>query len=681
MPDYLVTDPATGQRIKMTGPAPPSEALIRLALSKVQPLPSHEPAVKQTADPLQAMQKAQTIGPARVGERYLEPLRKDLPSIARSIVGGEERPASVVEQDPSGMKAALMGAGTMPMPFMGSVEEPAMAGLYSRLEQAIAKLPDQKLPPMKILSTAKNATSGEEIAHRGLADFLQAAGGKPVARADVQAHLAANPIQLETKVLAESKGGLIDYLERNGEGIPQTPDEWMQLSARQERIAQQWQRNGDDDIARRWFGYAEEANQRAEGLNPQTGSTHGEPKYSRYQVPGGTAYKETLITLPPKRDPVKVGDVIPFSDDPYRILRIEGNQVVMENARTGKSSGGATLVSAEKAKAAAAGNNKPTFISSHFPDFENPVVHVRSNERTLPSGEQGLFLEEVQSDWHQKGKAEGYATKPDTSQWKATRAGEGDDGWWNVYDGSGTRLGTVRHGDVGGGGARTADQALQEVARRSKFTGVPDAPFKEQWPDLALKHQLLDAAKRPDLQWLGFTSGETQAARYDLSKQIESVLWDKRRGDLSIVKKGADRYSPMVHEKATADTLADYVGKDVAQRLIDAKPNPNGHHVVSGLDLQVGGEGMKYFYDQLLPKRLEKIVKPFGGTVERAPVSTAGGRPTQYADFADYQANQNKPVSGWIVRLTPEMKQRILKEGLPLMTGLAAVAAGQQEQK
>jgi hypothetical protein len=33
------------------------------------------------------------------------------------------------------------------------------------------------------------------------------------------------------------------------------------------------------------------------------------------------------------------------------------------------------------------------------------------------------------------------------------------------------------------------------------------------------------------------------------------------------------------------------------------------------------------------------------------------------------------------VKLTPEMKQRILKEGLPLMTGVAAVAASQQEQK
>ena len=41
---------------------------------------------------------------------------------------------------------------------------------------------------------------------------------------------------------------------------------------------------------------------------------------------------------------------------------------------------------------------------------------------------------------------------------------------------------------------------------------------------------------------------------------------------------------------------------------------------ISGLDLQVGGEGMKHFYDELLPKRLQKLVKQFGGTVERSSV-------------------------------------------------------------
>jgi hypothetical protein len=119
MPDYLVTDPATGQRIKMTGPAPPSEALIRLALSKVQPLPSH---VQQTPDPLQAMQKAQTIGPARVGERYQEDLNPSLVGIARKVLGGAQRPASVAAEDPYGIGAWLKGAGPMPTPIAAEIQ-------------------------------------------------------------------------------------------------------------------------------------------------------------------------------------------------------------------------------------------------------------------------------------------------------------------------------------------------------------------------------------------------------------------------------------------------------------------------------------------------------------------------------------------------------------------------------
>jgi hypothetical protein len=122
MPDYLVTDPATGQRIKMTGPAPPSEALIRLALAKVQPLPSHAPTQLQTADPLQAMQKAQTIGPARVGERYQEDLNPSLVGIARKVLGGAQRPPSVAAEDPYGIGAWLKGAGPMPTPIAAEIQ-------------------------------------------------------------------------------------------------------------------------------------------------------------------------------------------------------------------------------------------------------------------------------------------------------------------------------------------------------------------------------------------------------------------------------------------------------------------------------------------------------------------------------------------------------------------------------
>ena len=47
------------------------------------------------------------------------------------------------------------------------------------------------------------------------------------------------------------------------------------------------------------------------------------------------------------------------------------------------------------------------FKSSHF-DEPNILVHLRMNTRTDSEGNKVLFLEEVQSDWGQKGKKEGF---------------------------------------------------------------------------------------------------------------------------------------------------------------------------------------------------------------------------------------------------------------------------------
>ena len=47
------------------------------------------------------------------------------------------------------------------------------------------------------------------------------------------------------------------------------------------------------------------------------------------------------------------------------------------------------------------------FKSSHF-DEKNILVHIRHNTRTDAKGNKVLFLEEIQSDWGQKGKKEGF---------------------------------------------------------------------------------------------------------------------------------------------------------------------------------------------------------------------------------------------------------------------------------
>jgi hypothetical protein len=618
----------------------------------------------------------------------MEPLHPSAVDVVRSLAGGAARPASVNAADPYGIEAWQKGAGPMPAPIMGETE-----GLYSRLDQAIAKLPDQKLPPMKILSTAKNATSGEEIATRGLADFLQAAGGKPVARADVQAHLAANPITLEVKTLGAAQPLKQGVRPIEANSVMTTRDA-QQAFEQGHRV--HWYRPSDGvrvevHDAESFAPHSAYAQDVANGVGRwRTGGTPqvitGEElpyeaglrqaaiaptKYSQYQVPGGTAYKETLITLP---KPGRVANEVQMIRD-QRAAGLDDDAI---EALLNK-------------------NQQGQFLSSHFPDQPNILVHVRSNERTLPSGEHGLFLEEVQSDWHQKGKASGYNVE-----------GAKKDAYVAFYktpDGQEVPLG---HGDtreaalerVDPGWTRIPNLQIQVENRPEPFrhfNGVPDAPFKEQWPDLALKHQLLDAAKRPDLQWLGFTPADVQIKRWG----SERLRWEASPKQTDML--GRPAWTATFENQVGGDALQ---GQGIADMGAEAQArglNPTDSKLITSeaqlADLMgdkekaakawkrmnaspTGGvylpraEGFKFAYDELMPKRLEKIVKPFGGTVEQSPLNA-----TYQRGGETFISPTREGAKAWMVRLTPEMKQRILKEGLPMMTGVAAVAASQQEQK
>jgi hypothetical protein len=59
--------------------------------------------------------------------------------------------------------------------------------------------------------------------------------------------------------------------------------------------------------------------------------------------------------------------------------------------------------------------------------------------------------------------------------------------------------------------------------------------------------------------------------------------------------------------------LEDLVGKEVAQRLVDSPKNAHGIHKLSGLDLEVGGDGMKVFYDKIVPNTTNALLKKLGG--------------------------------------------------------------------
>ena len=572
-----------------------------------------------------------------------------------------------------GPVGGAMGAIAAKLPrFLKAVQSvyraPTAAGrvaapFYSRLDEAAATLPKQVFGPKVLGVVQKGQASGEELAARRVPEFVAGYGNKPIQRAALDAHLEAHPLpQLEVKTLGVDE---FSHTERN-----RLLDQRAELDTYHKQLGEKvkdayagLQVAGPAATSEDMAAYDTLVRQRKEvfaqvkDLDRQL--TVRPPKFRQYQLPGGTNYRETLITIPAKSDaPRESFETFVRRGAGSHADAVLADPRAIENWRRQYEGAG------ESWKAQSRPANE--FRSSHF-DEPNILVHTRSNERELPGLGKGAFLEEVQSDWHQKGKAEGYSTL----------SGAEKDRWLELDNiGSQSR-------------ALTAEEQT-EFARLDERYGkggrpfvVPDAPFKETWPDLALKHHLAEAAQNPEIQWLGFTSGETQAARYDLSKQIGALRATKTPDGRYAVEAFKDagqiargRREPLIIKSGlTADELPEVVGKEMATKIIGDLEHADIRQY-TGLDLKVGGEGMHEFYDKLLPKRLEKIVKPFGGTVERVPIPTGAGDtwPSGAPRFAGAAARA-KTEPGWIVRLTPELKKRLLEQGLPLMTGVAAAGA------
>ena len=116
-------------------------------------------------------------------------------------------------------------------------------------------------------------------------------------------------------------------------------------------------------------------------------------KYSVYKTPGGENYREILLKLPET-----------FTKQDFdRLLVLQAQQ------RQGK-------MTADKLKElgdleAKKQSGPSNFIGQHWDD-PNVLAHMRVQDRAGPNGEKILHVEEIQSDWHQKGRKGGYANEP-----------------------------------------------------------------------------------------------------------------------------------------------------------------------------------------------------------------------------------------------------------------------------
>jgi len=324
-----------------------------------------------------------------------------------------------------------------------------------------------------------------------------------------------------------------------------------------------------------------------------------ETKFSQYVLPGGKNYRELLLTLPstPDTPPALSGKIEKLPNGKYLVTSHSGlrelyptmEEAIAETERLGKY------------------YNKPTpdastFKSSHY-DQPNILAHVRFNERTDADGKRVLFLEELQSDWAQKGRKEGFISSPAEK----------------------TRHDALRDKWLANSLTEEEGAEFDQLSESGQYNnnGVPSAPFvtsTDAWVGLALKRMISYAAEN-GFDRVAWTTGEQQADRYDLSKQVDKIVYVKD-GDVYHIDaiQGRDE-KLLTKEDVKESEIEGILGKEVAKKIIageGVKPTGKFPYVeaareLSGADLKVGGEGMKSFYDRIVPKVANEITKKMGG--------------------------------------------------------------------
>jgi len=307
-------------------------------------------------------------------------------------------------------------------------------------------------------------------------------------------------------------------------------------------------------------------------------------------------------------------------------------------------------------------------VPSHFHGEPNIIASMRLKDRTGLNGEKLLHLEELQSDWHQQGREKGYHTEEIEKRRK--------------------ELSDLAAPYIQNNKAIPKEIHDELLSLPNNFA-PPDAPFKKNWEEMAIKRLIHHAAEK-GYHGIVMTPGKEQADRYGLAKHISKLNYDEL-GDL----RAFDHEGRMVLSKnIPVDELHEHIGKELANKIaenhnkrLEAKqvyrtalksdaPNevvdPLYKNYIahpteySGLDLEVGGEGMKGFYDKKVPNIFNAVGKKHGvkmelnsHQIEKEPANRLQVGEMVYEDPAKIAQLHHFPIS-------ESLREDVLKNGLPL---------------
>ena len=375
-----------------------------------------------------------------------------------------------------------------------------------------------------------------------------------------------------------------------------------------------------------------------------------------YTLPGGDNYREMLIKAPKGVDNQ---EKIMELEAKLRRARVTNNEE--------QDQWNSLYNQIRDLRAQEAASPQPfQGVGSHFGGEPGILASMRLKDRTGPNGEKLLHLEELQSDWHQNGRDKGYKDPQAEQKFKQV-----DDLRRTFFE-----LNKRRR--------ELHEQALQEPDYSPKFQSmmdeangitpkllelnsqihdlehlkkqqqdaVPDAPFKKNWEEVALKRLIHHAAEK-GYHGVVVTPGAEQAKRYSIGNHLHTLEHYPETGELRGYDKEGNR---VVDEKNVFDkNIADYIGKEGAEKLRQAPAEKNGQlRVLEGADLHYGGKGMKAFYDTKVPNILNSIGKKYGVKTQLGGHRLKGS-PEDYGNAVEKLGIAHIPMA----QLTPEQNQKI----------------------
>lgn len=560
---------------------------------------------------------------------------------------------------PTLQKYGPAAAGVLGLTAASDDAEAAGAGLFSKAMKVIRELPMNKMEGNQALAMLKKGGIGpEELQYTGLADALPGRG--TITKDELIDFVGQNDVQLGETILSKK----VNYPYK-------TPAEW-QLAIRTAEA-----RGNFDEAAR--LNNAWETAEGVGGANT--------PKFEKWSLPGGGKYQETLITMPPK----KAKDQMAQAREYYKNFIQRGGEPDFDNLSLPQKEG---IISS--LPDVAKNETSPQFMSGHW-DQPNVIAHIRTQEFPIPNPEGGtplraFNLDELQSDWAQEGRKGGFKNQKALDEWN------------EKYDANTQRLKGIRDAlNARGDDLGFKEPEFNSAQERRQWTNSPEyqefysnrqdalrndpysadlrawqqeafklqdelidtqvlsgdaplAPYVQstnQWTDLGLKKGLSQALDR-NADMFTWTPGDVQAKRYDLSKEVSKIHFlPNENGTFHV---GTELPNGQEFTRASGimdlDKIEKTFGKDIAKKVKNGEFTgiDNNLPYISGEDLSAGGQGMKDYYNNIVPKRLTEVIRK------------ATGEKPQFETFTVQTSNGPQQVQG--IRLTPEMKAKLqsLKE-------------------